>query len=75
MYGESEICRTIAEQPADYIVLVNVRFLEYGWESFGGAGFGQSIMNLINENYQVIEECGEPLSSPDLPGATIFKRL
>ena len=75
MYGESEICRAIAEQPADYIVLVNVRFLEYGWESFGGAGFGQSIMNLINEKYQVIEECGEPLSSPHLPGATIFKRL
>ena len=75
MYGEPEICRTIAEQPADYIILVNEDFSEYGWESFGVAGYGQSIMNWINENYQVIEQFGEPFPSPHSPGTTILKRL
>ena len=75
MYGEPEICRTIAEQPADYIVLVNKNVSEYGWESFGDAGYGQSIMNWINENYQVVEEFGEPFSNPLSPGTTILKRL
>ena len=74
MYGEPEICRTIAEQPADYIVLVNKDVSEYGWKSFGDDGYGQSIMNWINDNYEVIEVFGESFSSPLSPGATILKR-
>ena len=66
----SEMCI----RDSDYIVLVNKDVSEYGWKSFGDDGYGQSIMNWINDNYEVIEVFGESFSSPLSPGATILKR-
>ena len=74
MYGEDTIARTMANKPADYIVLVNKDVSEYGKAAFGEVGYGATLMQWVRRHYQVTEVFGSGFTDPTEHGVTILTR-
>ena len=74
MYGDEAIARAMAENPADYIVLVNKDVREYGKKTFGDADYGLKMMQFVRQHYTPIQVFGRPYTESPEHGITILVR-
>jgi hypothetical protein len=74
MFGEDEIVRAFNAQPPDYVLLVHKETKEYGVRFFGSEGYGEQIMQWVQERYTPVRTLGhEPLRSRKF-GVKILRR-
>ena len=74
MYGEANIRQTLANDPSDWIVLVNKDVREYGRKGFGDAKYGEKILDWVMNHYQKQCVFGSAHSAPNEHGITILRR-